>query len=243
MTAGKKRTLKSGIARWRLNEFWVLLFIFMKALGAWIFIEIADEVIEGEALPLDRWVFSLFHQTGKTHPEGPDWLVTAMLDVSALGGWTVMTLITGIVSGYLFLSRRRRLLLVLLIAVLGGALLSLGLKELFARERPPVSLFLTPGTFGFPSGHSMMSAVLYPTLAVLLARVQERLKVRVYLLLMGVLLPLLVGFSRIYLGFHYLTDVLAGWAGGMAWASLAGFIARHLQQKGKIRENGRASIS
>jgi undecaprenyl-diphosphatase len=204
-------------------------------LGFWSFLAIADEVREGGTRAIDNWLFWVFRHPGDPAlPVGPAWFNSAMRDITALGGWALLSLWTFVTAGYLYLQRRYRLMGLVLGAMGGGALLSEILKAVFARERPPGADLLVKESFGFPSGHSMMAALVYPTLAILLARIMPSLKIRFYLLSVGVLLMFLIGFSRIYLGLHYATDVLAGWSAGLAWASLIWFIAWYLQRKGKM---------
>ena len=165
-----------------------------------------------------------------------------MRDITALGGWAVLSLLTAAMAGYLYLQGRYLLLKLILVSTGGGAILAAVLKAIFARERPPFALYLMDSP-SFPSAHAMMAAVVYPTLAVLLARIQPRLRMRLYIIALGLFIPFLVGFSRVYLGFHYVTDVLAGWCLGLTWTSVTGFIAWYLQKRGKIREeaNGQGS--
>jgi undecaprenyl-diphosphatase len=93
----------------------------------------------------------------------------------------------------------------------------------------------------FPSGHSMLSAVIYPTLGTLLARLVPRKRLKIYFMLVALTLSFLIGISRIYLRVHYPTDVLAGWAAGLAWAAFCWTIAKYLQRRGALEggENGR----
>jgi len=125
--------------------------------------------------------------------------------------------------------------LLLLVAVGGGMLLTNVLKGYFDRDRPSVVPHLADTLFkSYPSGHSMMSSVVYLTLAVLLARAMERRRVKVYCVTVALLLSLIVGASRVYLGVHYPTDVIAGWAGGIAWALLCWLAAYWLEKRGKV---------
>jgi len=165
-----------------------------------------------------------------------------MRDITALGGWAVLSLLTAAMAGYLYLQGRYHLLKLILVSTGGGAMLAVLLKAIFPRERPPFALHLMDSP-SFPSAHSMMAAVVYPTLAVLIARIQPSLRIRVYIIALGLLIPFLVGFSRVYLGVHYITDVVAGWCMGLVWTSVNGFIAWCLQKRGKIREeaNGQGS--
>ncbi|MFL5200128.1 MAG: phosphatase PAP2 family protein, partial [Microvirga sp.] len=89
-------------------------------------------------------------------------------------------------------------------------------------------------TASFPSGHAMLSAVTYLTLGALLARVHQGRGIKTFLLGTAVVLTVLIGASRIYLGVHWPSDVLAGWCGGAAWASLCWFVALQLQKRGEV---------
>ena len=124
-------------------------------------------------------------------------------------------------AGYLLMRRQYRTLALLVVATAGGLLVSLLLKGLFDRPRPEfASDAAYVATSSFPSGHSMLSAVVYLTLGTLLARASSQYRYKIYFLTMAMLVTLLVGFSRIYLGVHYPTDVLAGWSVGLIWALL-----------------------
>jgi undecaprenyl-diphosphatase len=116
-------------------------------------------------------------------------------------------------------------------------LLSTVLKDLFGRPRPTVvpHLFYVSSA-SFPSGHSMLSAVVYLTLGSLLARLVEQRRLKVYFLSVALLLSFLVGVSRVYMGVHYPTDVLAGWSAGLAWGLLCDLVARWLQQHGAVEK-------
>jgi undecaprenyl-diphosphatase len=122
-----------------------------------------------------------------------------------------------------------------LVSVVGGVLISQTMKWAFARPRPD----LVPHgaevfTASFPSGHSMMSAVVYLTLGALLARTQADPAVKTYVLVMAVVLTVLVGASRVYLGVHWPTDVLAGWALGGVWALICLLVMLWLQSRGQV---------
>src|SRR5258706_540917 len=126
-------------------------------------------------------------------------------------------------------------LVFLLVAALGGMLLNNLLKPFFGRARPDIALRLTEVTsLSFPSGHAMGSAVIYFTLAALLARLVEPRALKLYFLGLAALLSFLVGASRVYLGVHYPSDVLAGWTVGLAWALLCWTVARYLQVRGSV---------
>jgi len=152
-------------------------------------------------------------------PVGPVWLHEAARDVTALGSWPVLALVVGAVAGYLALQRQWRAVLVLFAAVGGAFLLNLLLKGWFERPRPDVVPALTHmGTYSFPSGHSLMSAVTYLTLGALADRFEPNPRLRTYAVSLALAITLLVGTTRVFLGAHYPTDVLAGWTVGLAWA-------------------------
>ncbi len=129
------------------------------------------------------------------------------------------------------------MLVLLVVATVGGLLVSLLLKNFFARPRPE---FAAPDTYvltaSFPSGHSMLAAVVYLTLGVLLARTSDRYRYKLYFVLMALLVTILIGLSRIYLGAHYPTDVLAGWSIGLIWALACWLAAYFLQKRGAIEQ-------
>ena len=168
-------------------------------------------------------------------PIGPAWLQIMFRDITSLGGPTVVTLIAVAVSGFLLIDGKRFAALLMLASVGGGALLSSVLKLGIDRPRPDLVAHLVEvSTASFPSGHAMLSAVIYLTLGALLSRVEAPRRVKIYVLAVAVFLTFLVGLSRIYLGVHWPTDVLAGWCAGSAWAMLCWRIALALQRAGEV---------
>ena len=198
-----------------------LLLALFAAVAGWTFLELADEVIEGETDALDRrLLLMLRHAHDLSDPRGPWWLELAMRDVTALGSTSVLALVALAALGYLVILRRWGTALMLACAVAGGLVASHALKLLIERPRPALVPHGVPVlTLSFPSGHATMSAVVYLTLGALLASLQPSRRAAVYLLAVAVLLTVLVGFSRVYLGVHWPSDVLAGWALGAAWAA------------------------
>jgi undecaprenyl-diphosphatase len=147
----------------------------------------------------------------------------------------VVVLLTVVTGGFLVLDGKRRMALFVCGSVLSGLIASTILKDLFVRPRPdlvPRAAYSSGASF--PSGHSMMSAITYLVLGALLARSQERKRLKAYFFLLAALLTLMVGVSRVYLGVHWPTDVLAGWTAGAVWALLCWLAARWLQSRRRI---------
>jgi undecaprenyl-diphosphatase len=144
----------------------------------------------------------------------------------------VLTLVTFGVIGYLILDGKRRSAAFGLFATFGGLLISTALKRFFDRPRPGAVTHLSyVYTSSFPSGHSMLSATVYLTLGRLLMRFQPKRRLKIYYLFVATMLTVLVGISRVYMGVHYPTDVLAGWTAGLVWALICWLAARLLQKQ------------
>jgi undecaprenyl-diphosphatase len=203
------------------RETGLLAALLVIALALWGFLHIAEEVGEGDARTFDTAVL-LAMRTGDGHtPIGPAWLQFSARDVSALGGFTVLTLLAVLALGFLVVMKKNVEGLVLFAAVLGATALSEGLKLGYARPRPDLVAHAVE-TLGasFPSGHATLSAATYLTVGALLAHAQEQRRVKTYIHVTAILLALLIGGSRVYLGVHWPTDVLAGWCVGAAWSIL-----------------------
>lgn len=205
--------------------------------GAWAFAELADDVTEGETREIDEMLLlALRNPADRTDMLGPGWIEETGRDFTALGGIGVLTFIVLATLGYLCISRRFRTALFIAIAVTGGQLLTTLLKHGFDRPRPDlVPHEVIVQTASFPSGHSMMAAVTYFTLAALLVRLDLPRGVKLYLLLVAVLVTVLVGASRVYLGVHWPTDVIAGWLAGAAWAAFCWLAAQWLERRRAAR--------
>jgi len=202
-----------------------------------VFAKTAVELREGDLQDFDDGVLRMLRSPDDPNvPIGPTWLIQAAIDVTALGGTTVLALFLTIVVGYLALESRYDAVVLVVVATAGGGLLGEGMKWWFARARPQIVPHLVNvGSASFPSGHSMLALVTFLTLGALLARFVQRRRTRTYCIAVSLLLSLLVGLSRIYLGVHYPTDVLAGWSVGLAWALLCWLVARYLQYRGSVK--------
>lgn len=214
----------------------ILIAFLIIAIGALAFMKVGSEIMEGDRFALDRLVLqALRNKADAAVPIGPAWLQATMIDVTALGGVTVLTLLSIIVTGYLIAKRKRATALLLLLAVAGGALFSSLLKSGYARPRPDLVAHLVEvHTTSFPSGHAMNSAITYLTLGTLLARAENDSQARTYIIVIAILLTLIIGVSRVYLGVHWPSDVLAGWCVGASWATFFSLLARTLQRTHKI---------
>lgn len=231
-------SLKSVFRRFGWGEVLLLLSALVIVLVAHAFFELADDVREGDTKEFDEWVVrSLRKPDDPAVPVGPPWLREVGLDFTALGSVAVLLTFTAAVVGFLLLQRRRRLTVLIVVSVFGGMLLNTALKQFFDRQRPTVVPHLREVTTpSFPSGHAAFSAVVYLTLGALLAGAVKGSVTKGYVLTVAMILTTLVGVSRVYLGVHYPTDVLAGWAVGLVWALFCWTVERVLQRIGALRE-------
>lgn len=230
---------------WRLlaylgrHELSILLMVLLVASAIWAFAALANEVVKGETRAFDRAVLLAMRTPGHpAEPWGPRWLTEVARDCTALGSAGILTFMTMAVIGFLLLQGKTRVAVMVVITVGGGMLLSTMLKRGFERPRPDlVPHGVLVHTASFPSGHAMLSAVVYLTLGALLARVQPQRRLKAYILTIAIVLSVLVGLSRIYLGVHWPTDVLAGWIAGAAWALMVWCVALWLQLRGELERD------
>jgi undecaprenyl-diphosphatase len=215
------------------HEAATLVALLLAAGGVWLFVELADDVLEGDTAAVDETLLLMLRAADDpTDPLGPAWVEELARDITGLGGGGVLTILTLAAAGFLALQRKRWLAAYLLGAVASGVVMSTVLKFGFDRPRPD----LVPHgqivyTSSFPSGHSMLSAVVFLTLGALLASGQTNLRLRAYLIALAAFLSAIVGVSRVYLGVHWPTDVLAGWTAGAAWALLCWALAARLRRR------------
>jgi undecaprenyl-diphosphatase len=208
-------------------------------LGTWAFLALAHEMQTGATQDLDDRVLHAMRRPDEPGvPIGPAWVQDTARDVTALGGYSVLILLVTMTAGFLHLHGKRGETRFLVGSAISGYLAGMLLKAYFVRPRPTIvpQLEIAYQT-SFPSGHSMMSAIIYLTMGALLTQFADNLpRFRIYFLLCALFLTGIVGVSRVYLGVHYPTDVLAGWTAGLVWANLCAFVAAWLQRRGAIEE-------
>lgn len=204
-------------------EFQTLALLIAAGGAVWLFLGLADEVTEGETGEVDRAVILWLRTPGDpADPIGPRWFEEMMRDVTALGGFTFLTLFVVIAVAALAFYRERREAVVLGVSIALAAGVNDLLKLSFDRARPDlVSHGSYVYTHSFPSGHSMLSAATFLTTAAILSSFQTRRRAKAFIFGVAVLLTAAVGVSRVYLGVHWPTDVLGGWTLGAAWAFTA----------------------
>ena len=196
------------------------------AAGLWLFVSLAGEVNEGETTGFDKTILLVFRRPDDLAvPLGPRWLQETARDITALGGFTVLTLLALFAVTILLMHGRRLQALVFAVTVVAAQVAAESIKTFVGRLRPD----LVPQhdivySASFPSGHSMMAPVVYLTLAAILAAGEHRRSVKVLLMVTAVVLVIAIGLSRIYLGVHWPTDVLAGWSLGSAIAVAASLV-------------------
>ena len=228
-------------SRWRRARAWLAaadltLPVILVAIGALVvvFAKVGHEVSQATTDAIDRRIL-LALRAAPDDPLGPRWFEAAMVHVSALGSGAVTSLIAVIAIAFSLLAGRPRFAALFAACTLGTALLMALLKGIYERPRPTVVTQLDPpGGLSFPSGHSMISMALYMTLAVLIARTLPTVRLRRFTIGVGLFLTGLIGCSRMYLGVHYPTDVVAGWTAGGAWALACGALAFRLGRRGQL---------
>lgn len=232
------RQLLQRLIRSAVSEIGAVVAVGVIALGGLVFALIADEALEGDTHAFDQSVLMALREAGDSdNPIGPAWVEYAVSDITALGGYAVLTLLVTGVAAYLLMIGKRATALLVVGAVASGAVLSAVLKLGFDRPRPDLVAHLSHAqSSSFPSGHAMLAAVTYLTLGVLLTRAHKLRRTKVFVMTFAITLTVLIGVSRVYLGVHWPTDVLAGWALGAAWAALWWLLAWWLQRRGRIEQ-------
>ena len=199
-----------------LIGFALLISLGLFALGLWAFVRIAERVLEGETASFDEAVLRWLDQ------HATPTLDRMAIEVTALGSGLVVAVIVLALSGVLWQMRQRYWAYLLWLTTIGSVLLNSILKLSFDRPRPRVFEWRVhfPVTSSFPSGHAMTAAVVYLTVAIIIMRLNSSRWLSFIALLCAAVLMLLVGLSRLYVGVHYPSDVVAGYAAGIGWTGL-----------------------
>lgn len=217
---------KRPLAVLRRFEARVLAGLVLASGALWAFLTLGGEMAEGETQGLDRALILALRTPG--HPDDPigsRGVEEAVRDITALGGTTLVTVVTVVAALAFLFHRKARHAAVMLGAVTLAWFSSETAKGLYHRPRPdlvPHAVYVYSGSF--PSGHSTLAAACYLTLAMLVASLETRRRTKALAYGLAAVVLAGVGFSRVYLGVHWPTDVLAGWSLGAMWA-LAGWIA------------------
>lgn len=220
------------------TEIAALLALLVVAGGVLTFIELADDMTEADGQAFDHQILALMrpYANDPGRPWGPWWLKEAAADLTSLGGISVLGLFALIVIVFLLSQRKWLSSFLLVVGLAGGVALSEGLKAVFERARPPEAMQAVETiNASFPSGHALLSTVFYLSVAVMLTRAFPRERFKIFVLGVGILMALLVGLTRIYLGAHWASDVFAGWAVGAAWAMALWLVAYGVARRQKRR--------
>ena len=226
------RWLRARLDAVRARDLRLVAGLFALGVLALVFLKLGNEISEGETDRIDRALLLVFRNS-PSDPIGSAAVEASVMHISALGSTAVTALIVIIATLFFALAGRWRYA-VLMIACATGTVIGMTLlKGLYSRPRPTVVTPLElPEGLSFPSGHSMISAALYLTLGVLIARALPTRRLRVFAVATGAFLTMIIGVSRVYLGVHYPTDVLAGWTAGAAWALICGLVVQLLGERG-----------
>lgn len=196
----------------------------------WLLVKVISEVIEGDALRVDHMIVQALRHADNT-PIGPAALVDVARDITALGSPIVLSLLVIVTSVGLRLARQHLMAGAVLVSSVSGFGATLLMKAAIARGRPDAAYRLIEVSgMSFPSGHAMMSSVIYLTLAILIAKASRDIRTKLFVLVVAMTLAGLVGLSRVYLGVHWFSDVVGGWVAGGVWAMACWITVDRLSQ-------------
>lgn len=219
------------------TEIGLVVPLLLGAAGLALFAGIADGVASGDKQGFDWSILSWMHPYADepARMRGPWWLHEAAMDITALGGISVL-IVFGLIFGFFLLVHGKKLsALLLAVGLAGGVALSEGLKVMFDRPRPPAEYQAVETlNASFPSGHALLATVFYLTIGVMLTRAYPRARMKAYAMAWAVVVVLLIGLTRIYLAAHWATDVLAGWGIGAFWAVLLWLFAYVIERRQRV---------
>jgi undecaprenyl-diphosphatase len=224
-----KTISKLGNGKWLAISFISLL------LGAFIILTSeVREALSGEA----ELIGVIDHRTIEFLTKFRTPAINALaIDLTAMGSGTVLGIVVFFITSFYFFSKKYMPAIQLLLVGVGAAGLTYILKFYFERSRPDISLRVVEVQgFSYPSGHSLSASAIYFMIAILICKTLKDLKIRIFFYTLFLFLILLVGATRIYLGVHYFSDVLAGILVGVSWASLVGIFDSFIRSENKIDE-------
>jgi membrane-associated phospholipid phosphatase len=229
-----KSFLQARLSREGFLGLHLTLGILFLSAATWLFADLAEDVANGDPLTLTDARFSNW-----LHAHATPSLTRLMLSITHLHSTLGVTVMTLAISILLWRRRLRHWVFTLLVTVYGGMLLNFWLKAVFQRARPhfedPVLIL---SDYSFPSGHTMMATVFYGTLSAIVISFVRDWKWRAFSIIVAMLLTALVGFTRIYLGVHYLSDVLGAMTEGAAWLALCLTATETMRRRRRRREAG-----
>lgn len=206
-------------------------------LGLALFFTVAEGVSVGEDQRVDwailHWLRPFADDPDR--PIGPWWLHEAAVDITSLGGISVLLVFALTAIGFLLMHGKKLSAALTLVGLAGGVALSEGLKVIYDRPRPPAEYQLVDTlNASFPSGHALLATVFYLSVGVMITRAFPRARVKAYALFCAVVMVLLIGLTRIYLGAHWASDVVAGWGIGAFWAMLLWLFAYAAERRQRV---------
>jgi undecaprenyl-diphosphatase len=212
-------------AAWRRSERIALVLILVSVA---VFVVLMCVISSPQIQAFDDSVVRSLRESGDpANPIGPDWIKELARDYTALGGYGVLTTLTALIAIFLGLDGKHRRARFMIFVVAVGYLVMIALKAAVGRPRPEIVPYLSHfHSASFPSGHSMMSAVVYILCSLMLADLTTHKRVGWLLAIAPIVISACVGFSRVYMGVHFPTDVLAGWCAGVTWALGCWLIAK-----------------
>lgn len=206
-------------------------------LGLTLFFTIAEGIVEGDQQRVDWAILNWLRPFADDpdRPIGPWWLHEASVDITSLGGISVLLVFALMAMGFLLMHGKKLSAVLMMAGLAGGVALSEGLKGVYDRARPPAEYQLVDTlNASFPSGHALLATVFYLSVGVMLTRAFPRARVKAYALIWSVVLVLLIGLTRIYLGAHWASDVVAGWGIGAFWAMLLWLVAYAAERRQRV---------
>jgi len=210
----KPKKVKSG--------FLLLGALLIAAAALFFFGWLAEEMLEGDTRQFDAFVRTAVHHLATP---GLTWIMQVFSFLGSVAAVTAMCLVVVCVSVYF---RHARTAALLAITMLGVAALDVALKHAFHRSRPVAFFGATPSSYSFPSGHALGSLCFYGILAAILAARARGRGAKFCVWMAAVVLVGMIGLSRIYLGVHYPSDVIAGYSAAAVWVGAVGFFDRSL---------------